>query len=248
MNDLKETISNNITKLRKEKKLTQFALANELNYSDKAISKWERGESIPDVITLKQIADFFGVTVDYMLAKHENEPALQNTTYETQNLKSEKENTKAVTIINSDINEKSASERISLTDSIIQNNGQKDIENMLLPNRKTTKHNLNTVPLTFLSVSPVWIIATLIFTLLAIFTGKYIWYIFYIAVPITMLLFIIFNSIWGNRRNNYYIISVFIWSILFCLYFTLYQYRIWQIFFLGIPAQITIYLWSRLKK
>ena len=51
MNDLKETISNNITKLRKEKKLTQFALANELNYSDKAISKWERGESIPDVIT-----------------------------------------------------------------------------------------------------------------------------------------------------------------------------------------------------
>ena len=248
MNDLKETISNNITKLRKEKKLTQFALANELNYSDKAISKWERGESIPDVITLKQIEDFFGVTVDYMLAKHENEPALQNTTYETQNLKSEKENTKAVTIINSDINEKSASERISLTDSIIQNNGQKDIENMLLPNRKTTKHNLNTVPLTFLSVSPVWIIATLIFTLIAIFTGKYIWYIFYIAVPITMLLFIIFNSIWGNRRNNYYIISVFIWSILFCLYFTLYQYRIWQIFFLGIPAQITIYLWSRLKK
>ena len=248
MNDLKETISNNITKLRKEKKLTQFAFANELNYSDKAISKWERGESIPDVITLKQIADFFEVTVDYMLTKHENEPTLQNTTYETQSIKSEKENTKAVTIINSDITEKSSSERISLTDSIIQNNGQKDIENMLLPNRKTTKHNLNTVPLTFLSVSPVWIIATLIFTLIAIFTGKYIWYIFYIAVPITMLLFIIFNSIWGNRRNNYYIISVFIWSILFCLYFTLYQYRIWQIFFLGIPAQITIYLWSRLKK
>ena len=122
MNDLKETISKNITKLRKEKKLTQFAFANKLNYSDKAISKWERGESIPDIITLKQIADFFGVTVDYMLTKHENESALQNTTHETKNIKNEKENTKAVTIINSDITEKSASERISLTDSIIQNN------------------------------------------------------------------------------------------------------------------------------
>ncbi|MEI3434697.1 MAG: helix-turn-helix transcriptional regulator [Clostridia bacterium] len=60
MNDLKRIIANNITNLRKSKNLTQLEFAKELNYSDKAISKWERAESIPDVVVLKQIADFFG--------------------------------------------------------------------------------------------------------------------------------------------------------------------------------------------
>ncbi len=67
MEDYKRIIANNITELRKAVPLTQAELAEKLNYSDKAVSKWERGESIPDVIVLKQIADLFGVTVDYLL-------------------------------------------------------------------------------------------------------------------------------------------------------------------------------------
>lgn len=51
--------------------MTQLELAEKLNYTDKAVSKWERGESIPDVAVLKTIADLFGVTVDYLLtAEH----------------------------------------------------------------------------------------------------------------------------------------------------------------------------------
>jgi len=67
MDDYKRIIANNITELRKAVPLTQAELAEKLNYSDKAVSKWERGESVPDVIVLKQIADLFGVTVDYLL-------------------------------------------------------------------------------------------------------------------------------------------------------------------------------------
>ena len=67
MMDYKRIIANNITELRKAVPLTQAELAEKLNYSDKAVSKWERGESIPDVIVLKQIAELFGVTVDYLL-------------------------------------------------------------------------------------------------------------------------------------------------------------------------------------
>lgn len=67
MEDYKRIIANNITELRKAVPYTQAELAEKLNYSDKAVSKWERGESIPDVIVLKQIADLFGVTVDYLL-------------------------------------------------------------------------------------------------------------------------------------------------------------------------------------
>ncbi len=69
MAELKRVIATNITELRKAYPLTQAELAEKLNYSDKSVSKWERGESIPDVIVLKQIADLFGVTVDYMLAE-----------------------------------------------------------------------------------------------------------------------------------------------------------------------------------
>ena len=67
MEDIKQIIAKNIASLRTDSKLTQLELAEKLNYSDKAISKWERGESIPDVITLKAVADLFGVTVDYLL-------------------------------------------------------------------------------------------------------------------------------------------------------------------------------------
>ena len=67
MEDLKLIIAKNISTLRRDAKMTQFDLAEKLNYSDKAISKWERGESIPDVIVLKQVAEIFSVTVDYLL-------------------------------------------------------------------------------------------------------------------------------------------------------------------------------------
>ena len=43
--------------------LTQAELAEKINYSDKSISKWERGEGVPDIIILKQLADFYGITV-----------------------------------------------------------------------------------------------------------------------------------------------------------------------------------------
>ena len=67
---LKETISKNIIKYRKELGLTQLELADKLNYSDKTLSKWERAEAIPDVITLKQLADLFGITVDALISEN----------------------------------------------------------------------------------------------------------------------------------------------------------------------------------
>lgn len=60
-------IGSNIAAYRKRSGLTQAGLAEKLNYSDKAVSKWERGESVPDVQTLVQLADQFGVTVNELL-------------------------------------------------------------------------------------------------------------------------------------------------------------------------------------
>lgn len=69
MEDIKLTIAKNISDLRKKHKLTQAELAEKLNYSDKAVSKWERGESIPDVAVLKIIANLFNVSVDFLLTE-----------------------------------------------------------------------------------------------------------------------------------------------------------------------------------
>ncbi len=69
MNDLKSIIAKNISDLRKERGMTQLQLAEHLNYSDKAISKWERGESVPDITVLVKIAELFSVTVDYIVTE-----------------------------------------------------------------------------------------------------------------------------------------------------------------------------------
>ena len=68
MNDLKSVIADNITQLRRSKGMTQAELAEKLNYTDKAVSKWERRESLPDITVLKAIADCFGVSVDYLIS------------------------------------------------------------------------------------------------------------------------------------------------------------------------------------
>lgn len=64
---VKTRIGANIAYYRKKIGMTQAGLGERLNYSDKAVSKWERGDSIPDVLTLMQIASLFEVTVDALL-------------------------------------------------------------------------------------------------------------------------------------------------------------------------------------
>ena len=69
MEEVKNNVAKNIAELRILNNMTQLELASKLNYSDKAVSKWERGESLPDVTVLMQIAELFGVTLDYLVAE-----------------------------------------------------------------------------------------------------------------------------------------------------------------------------------
>ena len=64
---LKKQLGANIAAYRKSLGLTQAGLAEKLNYSDKAVSKWERAESVPDVLTLVQLAELYEVTVNDLL-------------------------------------------------------------------------------------------------------------------------------------------------------------------------------------
>lgn len=197
MEELKMIIAGNIGSLRREAGMTQLELAEYLNYSDKAVSKWERGESIPDVFTLKCLADRFSVSVDYLLrADHPLES------------EAKREYTK----------------------------------------RQRRNHALITV----MSCVLVWLIAAFVHTCIniALPDESKLLFVYMYAVPITLIVLLIFNSIWGKRRNNFLIISVLIWTTLACIFVSVYFFasvNMWLLFVIGIPAQVIVGLWSGLR-
>lgn len=95
MKELNEIVAENIINLRKSKGLTQQELAEKFNYSDKTVSKWELGQAIPSVDVLKQLGDYFGVTVDYFL--HE-EPDAEKAKYKIKSIP-QKQNEILITIL-----------------------------------------------------------------------------------------------------------------------------------------------------
>lgn len=66
-------VSENLVRFRRESGMTQLDVAKKLNYSDKAVSKWERGETIPDVYILKQLSIIYGISVNDFLIKKEEQ-------------------------------------------------------------------------------------------------------------------------------------------------------------------------------
>ncbi len=72
--ELKTRVGTNISRLRRDAGLTQADLAEKLNYSDKAVSKWERAESMPDLLTIVQLAELFGTDINQILSS-EDAPA-----------------------------------------------------------------------------------------------------------------------------------------------------------------------------
>ncbi len=194
MQDIKLIIAKNISALRTEESITQLELAERLNYSDKAVSKWERGESIPDVTVLMEIAKMFGVTLDYLVQSEHPKEARK-----LKNLR------------------------------IIHNHAF----------------------ITGISMVLVWLIATLLFVVIdstPINTSVH-WLAFVYAVPATLIVWLIFNSIWFNKHRNFLIITLLLWACLASVYITLLIMgrNLWLIFTLGVPAQFIILMWSRIR-
>ncbi|MBQ8844571.1 MAG: helix-turn-helix transcriptional regulator [Clostridia bacterium] len=76
--DINAIIGSNLLKLRKKMKLTQLEIAEKFNYSDKSISKWEKGESLPSIEVLYQLAQFYGVTLNDLTEENENIEITEN--------------------------------------------------------------------------------------------------------------------------------------------------------------------------
>ena len=77
-NNQQELLAKNLAYYRKASGLTQLELAEKFNYSDKSVSKWERGEGFPDVFVLKSLADFYGITIDDFYLEEKKKISSQN--------------------------------------------------------------------------------------------------------------------------------------------------------------------------
>ena len=69
METIKQIIAENLIILRKKNNLTQLELAEKLNYTDKAVSRWEKGDTLPDIDVLCRICDIYNITFDSLIKK-----------------------------------------------------------------------------------------------------------------------------------------------------------------------------------
>ncbi len=106
------------------------------------------------------------------------------------------------------------------------------------------------IAITLLGGSVVWLVATILFVYGVLLGSPMPWIRFIDAVPATCAVALVFNTLFGNRRLNYWILSVFTWTFLTSVYFFFFKggMNVWVIFCLGIPIQICLILWSRLKR
>lgn len=201
--DFNAIIGKNLLTLRKNKKLTQMEVAEKFNYSDKSISKWEKGESMPSIEVLCELAEFYGVTLDDLTTENPN----------PQSVESKKQEKK----------KKTHTPRMFSTHLMV----------------------------TLLSVGAVWLCATILFVLLKIFADINYFMSFMWAGVVSLIVLIIFNSIWGKMRYLFPILTVLLWLLLASLQVQIYiptGINIWPVYVLGIPLQILIILWGALIK
>ncbi len=112
----------------------------------------------------------------------------------------------------------------------------------------TGKNNVaNKIIITCLSVLIVWLLATMIFFYSSFFATSRPWIVFIHACPISFVVLIVFNSIWGKRKYSFILISFLIWTVLTSIFVQFYKSHMWTIFLLGAPLQIATILWSQLK-
>lgn len=190
LEELKLVTASNLIKLRTGAGMTQAELGAALNYSDKTVSKWERGEAIPDAYVLKQLAEMFGVTVDDILSSHDN--------WQPQEEPGEEDRSYSVSMIIA------------------------------------------------VAVIGVWTLALTAFVALWL-VGMIYWQIFVVALPVSILVYMVLICVFGRTRQLQYVIAAFVLS-LFVMLFLLMPGRPWQLFLIAVLAEVIVFLSCNIQR
>lgn len=190
LNELKLISASNIISLRTAAGMTQAELGAKLNYSDKSVSKWERGEAIPDAFVLTQMAELFGVTVDYLLSSHDGWEAPTE-------------------------------------------------------EKKTPQYSADHI--IAVSILGVWTMALSVFVVMWLLDIIW-WPIFFIALSLSLLTYLILMCVFGRRKRLPFMIAAFVVSIFVLFYVLMLPIRpLWQIFILAVPSVAIVYLSCRIR-
>lgn len=181
MKSIREIVCSNLIMLRKQNKLTQQDLASKISYSDKAISRWEKGEVLPDIEVLQQLSNIYNVPLSYMLEEHSKE----------------------------------------------------DNVAFIL---RTTKR-IATVMLSYITV---WTAFIVLYVYLKIWHDFNYWQLFVWALPISVLVLLVMNNIWGNKKYNIYLESFILWSLITAIFLQFLAEDVWLIYLVGVPIQLIL--------
>ena len=190
INELKQNVAQNIYFLRTANNMTQSELGAKINYSDKAISKWERAEGLPDVFVLTKLGELFGVSVDYFLCEHNEQDR-----------------------------------RVVDTRPI-----------------KNTKKLINQTVLLGIVAVAVLLVVTLYLT-----RGVVYWQLFIYSLPVLFTVQIVLSAVWWKGRGAFVCTSLLCWSVLLIIYVAMYSGNMWQLFFIGVPVQLIVFLCYKMR-
>ena len=191
---IRQTIASNLVHYRKLNNFKQTYVAEKIGYSDKAISKWERGEAVPDIYVLYALAELYGITVSDLLTEKKL--------------------------------------------------------------KRLPSSNHNKILVTLLSAGLSWLVATIAFVFLLWFGSGTSWlkrwcYLpFIYAIPISFIICVVFNKLWGKRKYSFFIVSGLVWSVGLALERSFYVYITWAWLFyiICIPLQFLVIFWYLLRK
>ncbi len=116
--------------------------------------------------------------------------------------------------------------------------------------REETKYNRRAIA--YISECVGWLVAIVAFIVTTLIVGgitfQFLYFVY--ALPVVLIVKLVFNSVWFNPRHNYYIVSGLMWSILAAVQITFLYFgiNIALIYFVGVAGQIVIVLWSFIKK
>lgn len=197
MRDVRPIISKNLALLRKEKGLTQAELAQKFNYSDKAVSRWEHGDTLPDVNVLCELCDFYGITL------------------------------------------------ADLTDEDCSSKKQE-------ATKFSKEMRIYKIWRCILSSAFIWLLATTVFIYASTVMGKSgMWVLFIWSVPLSCLAFLFFGKNIFNNLVHFILDSVIMWTLIASVFFTIMittGYVFWQLFLIGIPLELILFLTYKMKK
>lgn len=115
-----------------------------------------------------------------------------------------------------------------------------------VPEPEGPAYTTNHFAVTLVSVAGVWLLAFIVFIILKLCNVSF-GLSFAIACPVTAILLIVFNGIWGSRKLYFWFVSLLIWSILFLICYAARKYNLWLLMCIGFPATVVVWLSCRVR-